>query len=160
MHPDKTKIVYCKDDNRKGKYPKVEFDFLGFCFRQRVVKNNKTNKLFRSFSPLASKESIKSMQSETRKLGIGRKAELSLMDIAKICNPILRGWINYYGKYGLNGLRSVLRHFNKILIAWAMRKFKKLKRKRGKATHFIIDIQRKQPELFTHWKFGIGRTVT
>jgi hypothetical protein len=100
------------------------------------------------------------MQSETRKLGIGRKAELSLMDIAKICNPILRGWINYYGKYGLNGLRSVLRHFNKILIAWAMRKFKKLKRKRGKATHFIIDIQRKQPELFTHWKFGIGRTVT
>jgi len=160
MHPDKTKIVYCKDDKRKGEYPKVEFEFLGYCFRQRVVKNSKSKKLFSGFLPAASKTAIKSMRTKTRTLGIRLMTELSLLDIAKICNPILRGWINYYGKYGWHGLRSVLRHFNKTLVTWAMRKFKKLKRRRGKATHFIINIQRKQPELFAHWKFGIGRTVT
>jgi group II intron reverse transcriptase/maturase len=160
MHPEKTKIVYCKDEKRKGTYPKVEFDFLGYCFRQRVVKNTKQNSLFRSFTPAASKASIKAMRARTRKLGLGRKTDLSLLDIAKICNPILRGWIAYYGKYGRTALETVFRHFNKTLIAWAMRTFKKLRRKRRKATRFMINILKKQPELFTHWKMGMSGLFT
>ena len=55
MHPGKTQIVYCKDGSRKGQYPNTKFDFLGYCFRPRVVKNSKRNSLFVSFTPAVSR---------------------------------------------------------------------------------------------------------
>ena len=101
LHPDKTKIIYCKDDNREMKYSNTKFDFLGYGFRGRMVKNNKNNKMFLGFNPAASKASIKSMQEKTRSYKFYKRTDLSLNDIAHDFNPVLRGWIEYYGEYAL-----------------------------------------------------------
>lgn len=154
LHPKKTKIVYCKDDNRKREYPNKGFDFLGYGFRRRTVKNIKDSKLFLSFTPGVSKAAIKSMQEKTRNHRFYKRTDLSLSDIANEFNPILRGWIEYYGRYNRSALSPVFRHFNKTLVAWAKRKYKKL---RGKTRAGILleGIAKREPRLFAHWKIGI-----
>jgi RNA-directed DNA polymerase len=127
MHPDKTKIVYCKDGERKGKYPNTQFDFLGYTFRPRVVKNRKRNSMFVSFTPAVSKSALKSMRQTTRALNYRNRTNLSLADIARLHNPILRGWLGYYGRFCRSAMYPVLRHFNRTLVAWAMQKSRRLK---------------------------------
>lgn len=158
LHPEKTKIVYCKDDNRKETYPNTEFVFLGYSFRRREAKNSRNNRLFMSFSPAVSKAALKSMRDKTRQMGFSRRSDKSLEDIAKECNPILRGWMNYYGRYHHSSLHSVFRHFNKTLVTWATRKFKKLRRHKTRAAKFLEGISKRQPELFVHWETKIGGT--
>ena len=99
LHPDKTKIVYCKDGQRKGGYQNKSFNFLGYTFRGRKCKNSKRNSIFVSFTPAVSNTSLKEMRSKTRKSGIKNLTNLELKDIAEWYNHILQGWINYYGKY-------------------------------------------------------------
>ena len=122
LHPDKTKIIYCRDGSRKGKYPNTSFDFLGYTFRRRIAKNTKKNSIFVSFNPAASKSAIKSMRKRARKLNWRNRTDLSLNEIAKLYNPVLSGWKNYYGKYHGSKMELVWSHFNKTLIAWAMKK--------------------------------------
>jgi RNA-directed DNA polymerase len=155
MHPDKTKIVYCKDGCRKQKYPNTQFDFLGYTFRPRVVKNRKRNSIFVSFTPAVSNAALKKMRETTRKLNYRNRTELSLADIARFHNPILRGWLEYYGRYCLSAMYPVLRHFNKTLVAWAMRKYRRLKGHRTRASRFLERISEKQPSLFVHWQRGM-----
>jgi hypothetical protein len=97
MHPTKTKIVYCKDKKRKGTYPNVKFDFLGYCFRPRLVKRSRDNALFCGFNPAVSSSAMKAMRSTIRELKLRHQTQLSLQDIARQLNPLLRGWIEYYG---------------------------------------------------------------
>ncbi len=155
MHPDKTKIVYCKDGSRKGKYPNTKFDFLGYTFRPRVVKNRKSNRIFVSFTPAVSKAAVKEMQEKTRKLNYRNRTELSLEDISRLHNPVLRGWMEYYGRYAPSAMYPVLRHFNKTLVAWAMRKYKRLKGHKRRAGLFVEAIAKRQPGLFVHWRRGM-----
>ncbi len=93
MHPTKTKIVYCKDKKRKGKYPNVKFDFLGHCFRPRLVRRFRDNKLFCGFNPAVSSSAMKAMRSTIRELKLRHQTQLSLQAIARQLNPLLRGWI-------------------------------------------------------------------
>lgn len=151
LHPTKTKIVYCKDGSRKGLYTHMEFDFLGY----RLVKNSKRNSIFVNFTPAVSKTAQKSMRATTRKWGLRNRTDLGLNDIANMYNPILRGWIGYYGRYYPSALYSVLRHFNKTLIAWAMRKYKKLKGHKTRTVAFLEKILERQPRLFVHWSKGM-----
>jgi len=154
LHPEKTKIIFCKDDGRNRDYPNTEFVFLGYCFRRRVAKK-KNNKKFMSFLPAVSKSALKSMQAKTRKQKFYRRSGSSLRDIAKVFNPVLRGWIEYYGHYYRSALYPVLRHFNKTLVAWAMRKYKNLRRHKTKAVTLLINIAKREPRLFVHWKLGM-----
>ena len=156
LHPEKTKIVYCKDGRRGKEYSNTCFTFLGYDFRQREVRNIKLNKVFLSFNPAVSKEAAKSMRSKTRRSGIRNRSDLSLEEIARWYNPILRGWLNYYGRYHRTGMVPVMLHFNKTLVAWAMRKYKKLRGCKVKASLFIKKVQRERPDLFEHWKQGVG----
>lgn len=118
MHPTKTKIVYCKDGTRKGTYPQTEFTFLGYTFRSRVVKNSKRNSIFVSFTPAVSPAALKAMRQRTRRLNYRNRTDLSLPDIARLHNPILRGWLEYYGRFCRSALYPVFRHFNKTLVAF------------------------------------------
>ena len=152
MHPDKTQIVYCKDQSRKGQYPTTKFDFLGYCFRPRVVKNCKRNTLFVSFTPAVSASALKTMRVKTRRLNYRNRTELSLDDIARLHNPVLRGWMAYYGRFCPSAMASVLEHFDKTLVAWAMRKFKRLKGHKIRACRFLEEIAKRQPNLFVHWR--------
>jgi RNA-directed DNA polymerase len=154
MHPDKTHVVYCKDGSRKEKHPNTKFDFLGFSFRPRVVKNRKRNSLFKSFTPAVSSSALKSMREATRKYNYRNRTDLSLQDISRLHNPVLRGWMAYYGKFHPSAMYPVLRHFNMTLVAWAMRKYRRLKGHRTRASLFMEHVAEKQPYLFVHWQNG------
>jgi hypothetical protein len=158
LHPDKTRIVYCKDAKRKGKYTNTSFDFLGFTFRRRVSRNKENGQLFMNFTPGVSKSSIKSMRAEVRKSGLRNRTELSLEEIAKWWNPIIRGWIGYYGGYNKWAMYPVLRYLNLTLVDWAKNKYKKFKLSKLKASQFMISIANRATRLFAHWKLGMVGT--
>ena len=158
MHPTKTKIVYCKDGKRRGTYPNIKFDFLGYCFRPRQVRNSRDNSLFCSFSPAVSPSALKTMRAEIRELGIRRRTELSLVEIAHRINPLLRGWISYYGRYAPSALAPLLRYVNQTLKAWAMRKFKRFKAHKIRVSHFLQKLSRQNANLFVHWRLGMTGT--
>lgn len=155
MHPTKTKIVYCKDNSRKGTSANTKFDFLGYTFRPRVVKNTKRNTLFVNFTPAVSQSALKSMRAEIRQRGFRNRTELSLEDISRLFNPVLTGWLTYYGKYYPSAMYPVFRHFNLTLVAWAMYKYKRLKGHKTRAAIFLEKVAEKQPHLFIHWKRGM-----
>lgn len=155
LHPDKTKIVYCKDDNRKGDHVHTQFDFLGYCFRRRSVRNSKENKLFTSFTPAVSKAALKAIRAKTRSQGFRNRTDKELEEIAKEYNPVLKGWLNYYGRYNQSSLYPIWRHFNRTLVAWAMRKYKMLRGSKVKAAIYLQNRVEKQPNLFVHWKSGM-----
>lgn len=151
LHPEKTKIVYCKDGGRKENYPNKQFDFLGFTFRQRTALNRKENKLFLRFLPAVSRTSQKAMRQKLRKTNLRNRTDLSLEEIAKICNPILRGWIQYYGKFHVCEMDCIYRYVNLMLINWAKRKYKKLKGRKTRASIFMQKIYHENKKLFVHW---------
>lgn len=156
MHPTKTKIVYCKDAKRKGTYDQTKFTFLGFEFRPRFVKNRKTGELFMSFTAAVSSAALTAMRQTIRRMNLRNRTDLSLQDVASQYNPILQGWFEYYGKFQSSALHPMLRHFNMTLVTWAMRKFKRFKRRKSRAFDFLVDLSRKCPELFVHWKRGMA----
>src|SRR5664279_3843181 len=162
MHPAKTKIVYCKDGKRKGRYPNVTFDFLGerarergYQFRPRKVRSSRNNELFCSFTPAVSTSALKTMRSTVRDLNIRQRTQRSLDDIASMLNPLLRGWIGYYGRYNRAALETMLRHVNLTLVGWAMRKFKRFQGRKVGAARFLEKLVRIQPALFEHWRIGM-----
>lgn len=155
LHPDKTKIVYCKDGSRKGDYEVTQFDFLGYTFRRRKARNRKTNSVFINFSPAVSKKALKAMRAKVRQSDIRNSTNLELKDISNWFNPILRGWIQYYGQYYPSALYPVFRHFNMTLVAWARRKYKKFQRHKTRACIFLQEIVKREPQLFAHWKIGM-----
>jgi hypothetical protein len=152
MHPDKTKIVYCKDSNRISNHINTSFDFLGFTFRPREAKNRRNGLRFTSFTPAVSKIAMKSMRAKIKKCRLGRRTELSIHDIVEKCNPYLRGWVNYYGQYHITEMESVFRHFNQSLVKWAMRKYTKLNK--TQAIEFLSNLAKEKPRLFVHWDRG------
>ena len=155
MHPDKTKIIYCKDGRRQGKYPSTQFDFLGYTFRARTVRTSKTKRLFVNFTPAVSKKAVTAMRQMTRRLNCRNRADLDLADIARLRNPILRGWLQYYGKFHRSAMYPVLRHFNMTLVAWAMRKYRRFRGHKVRAAIFLDKLAEKQPQLLVHWQRGM-----
>ncbi len=151
LHPEKTKIVYCKDDNRKGDHENRQFDYLSFTFRPRLSKN-KNGQLFVGFTPAVSTKSLKSMRFTVRSWKLNKRTPLSLEEIAEKINPVIRGWINYYGTYCKSALSPIFEYLNQTLALWAKRKFKKLHRKFLKALNWVKAYSLRNPGLFAHWK--------
>lgn len=150
LHPEKTRIVYCKDDDRRGSYPNEKFDFLGYTFRPRRSKN-RWGKFFINFSPAVSNEAATRMRREMRRWRIHARSDKTLSDLARMFDRTLRGWINYYGRFYPSALHSVFRHLNRTLGRWARRKYKRLRRHHRRADHWIGRIARRDPKLFAHW---------
>jgi RNA-directed DNA polymerase len=158
LHPTKTKIVYCKDGKRRGTYPNVQFDFLGYCFRPRLVRRFRDNTLFCGFNPAVSASAMKAMRSAIRDLNLRRQTQLALHDIAQQINPLLRGWLEYYGRYAPSALYPLLRYVNQTLLAWAMRKFKRFKAHKIRASGFLQRLAADRSDLFAHWQLGMVGT--
>jgi group II intron reverse transcriptase/maturase len=157
MHPAKTKIVYCKDANRAGTHDHTKFSFLGYEFRGRYVKNGKTGQLFTGFTAAVSPAALTAMRQKARRLNYRNRTDLSLQDIASMLNPLLRGWIAYYGRFQPSALGPLYRHINKSLVAWARRKYKRFRTSKTRAGAFLQEVSRKCPHLFAHWQFGATR---
>ena len=157
MHPDKTKIVYCKDGQRKGEYENTSFDFLGYTFKARRAVT-KSKKLIIGFNPAVSKAAKSDMRHKIRGYQWPLRSDLSIQQIAATANPILRGWLNYYGRYNRSELDSIWRHFNTVLARWAKRKYKKLHRRNMGASKYIENTGKNRPHLFIHWRLGVTNT--
>ncbi|MCG8459248.1 MAG: group II intron reverse transcriptase/maturase, partial [Holophagales bacterium] len=156
LHPEKTKIVYCKDEDRRGRYPHESFDFLGYTFRPRRAKN-RWGKFFVTFSPGVSPSASKSMRQEIRRWRLRRRVDKRVDDLARMFNPIVQGWINYYGRYRKSALIYTLRHLDLHLSLWAMSKYRRLRGHRRRAGHWLQEIRSRDPKLFAHWRLmGAG----
>jgi len=158
LHPDKTRIVYCKDDDRSENHTETSFDFLSYTFRARRSKN-RYGKYFINFSPAVSNKAAKYMRQTIRHWRIQLKPGSSLEDIARAVNPVLRGWINYYGRFYKSQMYPVLRHMNKVLVQWARRKYKTLETHKTRAENWLGNIAKREPKLFAHWQMGIKPTA-
>ena len=154
LHPDKTRIVYCQDEDRRGDHEVTSFTFLGYTFRPRLAKS-KYGKHFVNFLPAVSKDAIKAMGREIRSWHIARRSDKSLSDLALMFNSIVQGWINYYGRFYKSMLYPLLRRINDHLVRWAMRKYKRLRRREKRAGELMAEASRRSPRLFAHWRFGL-----
>ena len=154
LHPDKTRIVYCKDANREGSAEHEQFTFLGYTFRPRLAQNRR-GQFFVGFLPAVSNDAAKAIRQEIRRWRLNVHSDKSLGDLASFINPIVRGWITYYGRFYPSWLKRVLRGINEYLIRWARRKYKRLRTSVRRAWRWLRDVQRRAPALFAHWKFGV-----
>lgn len=154
LNLEKTHIVYCKDDRRRRNYPRVRFDFMGFSFQPRMVKGSRSGDIFVGFTPAISNKAAKAMRNEIRRWRIHLRSDNCLEDLSCIFNPILRGWVNYYGTYYRSILYQALVPLNLILVKWAMRKYKSLKGHQRRASRWIAKIRRRSPHLFAHWQMA------
>jgi RNA-directed DNA polymerase len=154
LHPGKTRVVYCKDADRRGDHEVTSFTFLGYTFRPRLAKN-KWGKHFVSFLPAVSKDAVKAMGREMRSWHIARRSDKSLTDLARMFNSIVQGWINYYGRFYKSMLYPLLRRINQHLVRWACRKYKRLRRRERRAKELLARAAKRFPALFAHWRFGL-----
>lgn len=155
LHPDKTRIVYCKDDNRSGDYPVRKFDFPGYTFRGRSVRNARDQKNFVGFTPAVSNVSKKAMRGYLRASRMNKHLQGGLWEIARGYNPVLRGWLEYYGKYGRSEMKDVFTSFNKMLIKWLMRKYQRFRGHKTRASRYAESLCKYNKKLFVHWEQGI-----
>ena len=154
LHPDKTRVVYCKDADRRDDHEVTSFTFLGYTFRPRLAKT-RWGKHFVNFLPAVSKDAVKAMGWEIRSWHIARRSDKSLTDLARMVNSIVHGWINYYGHFYKSMLYPLLRRINDHLVRWACRKYKRLRRRERQAKQFLAGVARRFPSLFAHWRFGL-----
>jgi RNA-directed DNA polymerase len=154
LHPDKTRIVYCKDDDRRGDHEVTSFTFLGYTFRPRLAKN-KYGKHFVSFLPAVSRDAVVAMGRGIRSWHIAKRSDKSLDDLARMFNSVVQGWVNYYGRFYKSMLYPLLRRLNRHLVRWACRKYRRLKRRERKAMHWLAEVASRAPGLFAHWRFGL-----
>jgi len=155
LNAEKTRIVYCKQDGRRKEYPEIEFDFLGYTFRPRWARNNKSGQNFTSFLPSISNKSKKRIMETIRGWRLNSRVQLSLQAIADEINPVVRGWIQYYGKYYPSLLKEFLQSLNNRLARWVCRKYKRFRNKMKRAYSWLCTIANRDKYLFYHWSYGI-----
>ena len=149
LHPDKTKIVYCRDSDRRGSYEHTSFTFLGFEFRGRRARG-KNGKIFTSFLPAVSKDALSKMSAAVRSWRLHRRTGLTMSQLAREINPVVRGWVQYYGAFGLKELYPLLQRVNYYLARWLRKKYRRLSTwKRLRICWKRITSQ--YPAMFSHW---------
>ncbi len=158
LHPEKTQIVCCHVGKQQNTQVAKKFDFLGYCFRARLVRSRQ-GKTFVGFTPAISPLSAKKIRQQARRWRLHLRTSQSLDDIARAVNPAIRGWMNYYGAYHRSSLAPVLRHINSHLLKWVKRKYKKRGRSTKRAKVLLESVAYHRPELFAHWQFGVGFTA-
>jgi RNA-directed DNA polymerase len=155
LHATKTRIVYCKDDDRPRKSDSVKFDFLGYSFQPRRAKN-RWGKYFVSFLPAMSAKAAKAVRATIRDWRMAStRNNQRLEDLARLVNPVVRGWMNYYGRFYRSKCVQVLRHLNEALAVWVRRKYKKFRRRERASMYWLGRIARRDRTLFAHWELGV-----
>jgi RNA-directed DNA polymerase len=154
LSPAKTKVVYCRDANRRSACVEKRFDFLGYTFKPRQAMN-RAGKLFTSFSPAVSDKAGKAMRATIREWGLQRMSRFGLGELLRRIRPIVTGWVRYYGLFHPSALQQALKTLDFHLVRWAQRKYKGLRGHRTRAWEWLGRLQRRSPTLFPHWSAAI-----
>lgn len=153
LHPDKTRIVYCKDLNRREEHEHIQFDFLGYNFRPRR-SFDRHGRIFTNFTPAMSPSAAQSARQDIRSWRLQLKSDKSLEDLARTFNPVISGWVNYYCQFHASAFNAVSQHINRAIARWAMRKFKSLHGHKVRANEWVERKAQEWPQLFAHWRKG------
>jgi len=153
LHPDKTRIVYCKDLHRRQEYDFIRFDFLGYTFRPRR-SFDRYGRLFTNFTPAISASASKAIRQEVRSWRLQLKSDKSLEDLSRMFGPVINGWMRYYCRFYESAFNPTARHINRCIVRWAMRKFRKLRGHKVRAIKWVQRIAQQRPHLFAHWRAG------
>jgi RNA-directed DNA polymerase len=151
MHPTKSKIVYCKDSNRRQAFPQVQFTFLGFTFRPRAALTSKGQR-FTSFLPAVSRDATIRMLRKIRSWQLQRQTSTTIEDLSDRYNPVLRGWWNYYGSFYPSAMSRIYYQVDRKLAYWARRKHKRLAGHLRNSVLWLRRVAKYRPELFIHWR--------
>ncbi len=149
LHPEKTKIVYCKDGHCRGESEHTSFDFLGYSFRARRAQSRRGR--FVGFLPAISTKARKAVGRKIRGWHLSRRTGSTLSDLARAINAQVRGWINYYGAFYRSELYSLAMRINEHLVRWAMQKFKRLRGQPTRAWAWLDAVRQHHPGLLAHW---------
>lgn len=153
IHPDKTRIVYCKSDRYQGIHEYEDFTFLGYTFRNRYIKN-KRGEFFNGFSPAVSKDAGQVLRDRIRNIRMSNKS-VSIEELAKLINPVIRGWFNYFSKFAAGTAKRILTYVNLTVARWTKSKYKSMKGSTLRAMRFLKRIAQCNPNLFYHWQIGL-----
>ena len=152
LHPDKTKIVYCKDYRRAANVGNCSFTFLGFSFQPRMARSQREGR-FLIFNPVMSQSARQHIRSTIRTLVKPKWTHQTLEWFAQQLNSKVRGWVNYFGKFERLGLSEVFHYANGLLINWVRHKYRLVSKGATYQKWRLLQAQR--PTLFYHWEFGI-----
>ena len=152
LHPDKTRIIYCKDKDRTKDYPITQFDFLGYTYRAVYIKC-RDGKLRNNFIASASQKACKSLRNKIKEMELHKMTGSNINIIAEIVNPIVRGWINYFNKYNPSAIKYTIECIQRRIVIWAMCKYKHLRGRRQRAEKWLLEVKTREPKLFAHWSY-------
>jgi len=156
LHPEKTKLVYCKDYRRQENHEMVKFDFLGYSFQPRNTKSKRTGKLFVGFDCAISINSKKRIADKMKELDIVHLTHKSIVGVAIYLDPFIRGWVNYYGRFRIGALKPIFQQLRNRLVMWARKRYKRYKTSLNSAFDWLNRIKEQFPNLFYHWKLGFS----
>lgn len=158
LHPDKTRIVYCKDVDRKSSHEHESFDFLGYTFRPRLSMN-KEGKTFVNFTPAISQKAASRIKKEIRSWKLHLRSDKDIGDLARMFNSIVQGWVSYYGRYYKSAMYPSLRNIEQYLTRWVMKKYKRYQGHKRRARKWLGCVRKREPKLFVHWRLGLGSPI-
>jgi RNA-directed DNA polymerase len=152
LHPDKTKIVYCKDSRRRQQFEVVSFTFCGYTFRPRKAYDRTTGQAYTGFLPAVDAGKLTDMSRKVASWRIHRHMTWTLDDLAREVNPALRGWLNYFTVFYPTAVIPLCQRVDRHLTRWARRKYKRLDRSKKRARHWLTGVRQREPGLFAHWQ--------
>ena len=153
LHPDKTKIAYCKDTRRGRQYEVITFTFLGYTFRPREAFDKIRRKVFTGFLPGVSAEKLTDMSRRAHAWKLNRRITFTLTELAEAINPVLAGWLTYFTRFYPTAVIPLCKRINRHLVRWAKRKYKRLARSSRRARAWLAAVVERVPRLFAHWKY-------
>jgi RNA-directed DNA polymerase len=151
LHPDKTQIVYCKDNNRRGIYPHTAFTFLGYTFRPRPSRDRQGH-TFLAFLPAISPQALRKISRQVRRWRLHRWIYHTFGEVARTINPVVAGWMQYYGRFYPSALYRLLARINAYLVRWIRNKYRRYDATRA-ARRKLAEITSEYPRLFRHWRW-------
>jgi RNA-directed DNA polymerase len=152
LHPDKTKIVYCKDEKRSRDYPVTSFTFCGYAFRPRKAFSKTKRKAFTGFLPAVAPDKVSEMGRKVSAWKMPRRTNLTLNDLARETNPVLRGWFTYFTVFYPSMVIPLCKRIDRHLMRWARNKYKRLERSDKRARKWLQGVRKREPRLFAHWE--------
>jgi group II intron reverse transcriptase/maturase len=151
LHPDKTRIVYCKDSRRRQQFEQVTFTFCGYSFRPREAFDRRGGRAFTGFLPAVAPDKLTDMSRKAASWKLHRRTNSTLEELAEEVNPVLRGWLNYFTVFYPSAVIPIGERMDEHLLHWARRKYKRLKRSKRKARVWLRGVRKRAPALFAHW---------